>query len=518
MDEGSLVRKFLDADMQLTEDALQKLRGRGDTEAAANTVLSALKGAESKPFVITADVVIDILDGTGYKPEQITPPQAVQRQEIEEPIIEKRLGELAHVKFKPLASEYEDRVEVLEDVTGRSYSEGELKDFVALFRDRYERLGSIMRKRVDMHDAVPIASLRNFPDRQLVKVVGMVKDRRESSAGNMVIEMEDMSGSVLALVFSSNKELLQNAGEVVNDEVIGVVASLRNDGRSPRLFVKDIIWPDLPVRREINLADDPVCAALISDLHVGSTMFFEDVFLKFVKWLRGESDGSGEDLAGRVKYLVIAGDVVDGIGVYPNQEEELLINDIFKQYDAAAKLLAEVPDYIKIVIAPGNHDAVRPSEPQPAIHKEVASGLYDLNSMMVGNPSRLSLHGVEFLVYHGRSFDDIISNVPGLSRQKTGPPMVKLLKKRHLAPMYGGRTAISPENRDYMVIEKIPDVFHCGHLHVWGYERYRDVSLINSGTFQGMTDFMRQLGVKPTPGIVPIVDLKTHNTVVKSFA
>jgi DNA polymerase II small subunit len=257
---------------------------------------------------------------------------------------------------------------------------------------------------------------------------------------------------------------------------------------------------------------------MISDLHVGSSMFFEEMFLKFIKWLRGGEGGTGDDLAGRVKYLVIAGDLVDGIGVYPHQEDELLINDIFKQYDAVAELLAQVPEHITIIITPGNHDAVRPSEPQPAISKDIAPGLHDLNSIMVGNPSRVSLHGVEFLIYHGRSFDDIISNIPGLDRQKSTPPMVKLLKKRHLAPVYGGRTAISPENVDYMVIEDAPDIFHSGHLHVWGYERYRDISVVNSGTFQGMTNFMKQLGVKPTPGIVPVLDLQTHQTVVKSFA
>lgn len=522
MDEGSLVRKFVEADMQLTPDALEKLRNSKDADVSADLVLSALKDAESKPFLITGEIILGILEGGAYKPGHVAQPQLVPQPEVlDKPmpkIEERRPMGLSHKKFRPLAAEYESKVKVLKDITGQSYSEGEISDFVGLFRDRYERLSSMMKKRLDLNDAVQISSLRNLLDKQLVKVVGLVKDKRESSAGNVVIELEDMSGSISAFVFSSSKDLLRKAAEVNNDEVVGVVASLKSDGRSPRLFVRDIIWPDLPIRREIHRAEEPVCAVLLSDLHVGSAKFYEDSFLKFIRWLRGESDGQMDELASRVKYVVIAGDTVDGIGVYPHQEEELLINDIFKQYDAAAKLLAQIPDYITIVIAPGNHDAVRPSEPQPAIHRDIAGGLYDLNSIMVGNPARLTLHDVEFLVYHGRSFDDVISSIPGLSREKSTPPMVKLLKKRHLAPIYGGRTAISPEKKDYLVIEDIPDVFHCGHLHVFGYERYRDVSVINSGTFQGMTSFMRQLGVKPTPGFVPIVNLQTHETVVKSFA
>ncbi|MEM3421025.1 MAG: DNA-directed DNA polymerase II small subunit [Candidatus Hadarchaeum sp.] len=518
MDEGALVRKFIEAEMQLTPEALEKLRSNKDTDL--DQVISALKGLESRPFLITGEVISEILEKQTRKMEEVILPQVSPRTETVEKtkIAEKRAPELSYIKFKPLAAEYEPKVRIIKDVTGQSYSEGELSDFVALFRDRYERVGSILKKRLDLNDAVPISSLRNLLDKQLVKVVGMVREKRESSAGNIVLELEDLSGSVLAFVFNSNKELVKKAVEVNTDEVIGVIASLKTDSRSQRLFVKDIIWPDIPIRREPHRAEEPLCAALLSDLHVGSTQFFEDLFLKFVKWLRGESDDPNAELAGAVKYLVIAGDIVDGIGVYPRQEEELLINDIFKQYDFAAKLLAQIPDYITIIISPGNHDAVRPSEPQPAIHKDVASGLYNLNSVMVGNPVRLSLHGVEFLVYHGRSFDDVISSIPGLNREEATPPMIKLLRKRHLAPIYGGRTAISPEKKDYLVIDEVPDVFHCGHLHVFGYDRYRDVSVINSGTFQGMTSFMRQLGVRPTPGIVPIINLQTHETVVKKFA
>jgi len=520
MDEGALVRKFIEAEMQLTQDALEKLRSNKDAHFSADQIIAALKELENRPFLITGELISEILEKQ-TRAEQGLPSQiSSQTEPSVEPQqkIERRVKELSYTKFKPLAAEYEPRVRVIKDVTGQSYSEGELSDFVNLFRDRYERISSILKKRLDLNDAVPISSLRNLLDKQLVKVVGMVREKRESSAGNVVIELEDLSGSVSAFVFSSSKDLIKKVGEVNNDEVIGVVASLKVDGRSPRLFVRDIIWPDIPIRREVHRAEEPVCAALISDLHVGSTQFYEDSFLKFVRWLRGESDDPDSELTGMVKYLVIAGDIVDGIGVYPHQEEELLINDIFKQYDFAAKLLAQIPDYITMIISPGNHDAVRPSEPQPAIHRDVASGLYDLNSIMVGNPVRFSLHGVEFLVYHGRSFDDVISSIPGLNREESTPPMVKLLRKRHLAPIYGGRTAISPEKKDYLVIDDVPDVFHCGHLHVFGYDRYRDVSLVNSGTFQGMTNFMRQLGVRPTPGVVPIINLQTHETVVKKFA
>ncbi len=524
MDDVSLVRKFMDADMQLTQDALDVFHRQGDIESAAERVFANLKKMERRPFLITADFVMKILERsveTGPPPiaPKIQPSLPGVQEVLRESEVAQKLHELVHTKFKPEAAEFEPRIRVSRDITGRSYTEGDIKDFVNLFRDRYERLSSILKKRVDLHDAVPIGSLRSIGEGSSVKVIGMVSEKRETRGGHVVLEVEDLSGRASAWVFKGRSELMRKVADVVVDEVVGIVGSVRVGDRAPRLFVKEIVWPDLPTSRELCRAEDSACVALISDLHVGSEMFLEDVFLKFVKWLHGEMGNTEEqELAGRVKYLVIAGDIVDGVGVYPQQEEELLIDDVFKQYDAAAKLLAQVPEYITIVIAPGNHDAVRPSEPQPAIPKDIAGGLYDLNSVMVGNPAWVSISSVKFLIYHGRSFDDLIATMPGLDRQKSTPPMIKLLQKRHLAPVYGGRTAISPEQQDYLVIDEIPDVFHCGHMHVYGYERYRNVEVVNSGTFQETTIYMRRLGVTPTPGKVPIIDLQTHQARVMHFA
>ena len=55
-------------------------------------------------------------------------------------------------------------------------------------------------------------------------------------------------------------------------------------------------------------------------------------------------------LAERIKYVVIAGDLVDGIGVYPNQIKELNIVDINEQYEVAAEMLTNLPDYIEVII------------------------------------------------------------------------------------------------------------------------------------------------------------------------
>jgi DNA polymerase II small subunit len=85
--------------------------------------------------------------------------------------------------------------------------------------------------------------------------------------------------------------------------------------------------------------------------------------------------------------------------------------------------------------------------------------------------------------------------------------MEECLKRRHLSPMFGGN-AIVPEKLDYMVIERVPDIVHFGHVHKNGYKDYRGTLIINSGTFQDTTDFQQKQGHVPTPARVPVYEFK----------
>jgi DNA polymerase II small subunit len=238
-----------------------------------------------------------------------------------------------------------------------------------------------------------------------------------------------------------------------------------------------------------------------------------------VSWLNGNvGNKHTRNLASHVKYVVIAGDLVDGIGVYPGQMEELVIQDIYEQYREVAKLIAQIPDYIELVIIPGNHDASRKALPQPAIPRNYAEPLYETRKMYsLGNPCTISLHEVELLLYHGRSLDDVAAVAPNVSVQTPHKSMKLLLQSRHLAPIYGERTPIAPETKDFIVIERVPDIFHAGHVHVLKCDTYRGTLLVNSGAWQGQTEYQKKMGVVPTPGIVPIVNLQTLHVSTINF-
>jgi DNA polymerase II small subunit len=280
--------------------------------------------------------------------------------------------------------------------------------------------------------------------------------------------------------------------------------------RTNLLIVDDIILPDIAQRTQ-NKAPIPVYAVLTSDMHVGSTKFQRENFNRFILWLNGKYGNERmKEIAGHVKYVLIAGDIVDGIGIYPNQVKELAVKNAYAQYRLAAKYIEQIPDYIEVIIIPGNHDVPRKALPQPPISDEFLVSLQESRRVQsLGNPSCVSLHKVEVLMYHGRSLDDVTSTIPGMSYQHPEKAMTLLLQCRHLAPVYGAKTPISPESRDTLVIDRVPDIFHVGHVHVLAHVNYRGVLSVNSGAWQEQTDYMRRLGVVPTPSKVPVVNLQT---------
>jgi DNA polymerase II small subunit len=401
--------------------------------------------------------------------------------------------------FLPLAKEYSANIKVNEsrDVTGKSRTKGEVENFINHFRDRYERLSRLLKR--------PGASAIGLEDAkkqigEKVRVIVFVTEKRETKKGNVLLQLEDMTGTFMAIVSSNKKD--EKIGEKIKGILIDEVISITGKVLEPYIIVEDIEWPDMPVIRERREVENDLATVYLSDLHFGSKYFMGKNLNLFVDWIHGK--GEAKELAGKVKYIVIAGDVADGIGVYPNQEKELAVKDIYQQYKMFDEFVEKIPDHIEIIVGPGNHDAVRRGEPQPAMGKD----LFSADVIRIGNPSSVSIEGLRHLIYHGTSMDSMIANLPGASYHHPEKVMIEYLKRRHLSPIYGGNLII-PENIDYMVIDDSPDIFHSGHVHKNGYAQYRGTLIINSGTFQDRTDFQVKQGHVPTPALVPVYEMKS---------
>ncbi len=408
---------------------------------------------------------------------------------------------------KTAASRSPPPAEIAGDITGRSTGTGEYKQFVTTFRDRYERLSKLLGGRVNHRPASAIQSMAGGSDAEMI---GLVNDIRSTASGHWLIELEDTTGTFPALVMK-DRDIAELVDDLLMDECIAVQGTLADDAGI--MFVDSLFFPDVPRTFRPSTADRHVQAALISDVHVGSQEFMADAWHRFADWLHTEEAES-------VEYLLIAGDMVEGVGVYPNQDEELDIVDIFDQYEAFSEYLKAVPGDMEIVMVPGNHDAVRLAEPQPGFDEELRTIMSAHDCRISGNPSTVTIEGVSVLMYHGVSLDEVIAELPEQKASYDEPhkAMYQLLKKRHVAPQYGGKMRLAPETKDYLVIDDVPDVFHTGHVHKLGWGKYHNVLAVNSGCWQAQTEFQKKVNIDPDVAHAPIVDLDTLNMTVRKFA
>ncbi len=420
----------------------------------------------------------------------------------------------SNLKVRPIAKDYEFDYAILKDPTGKLYTSGEYSDFYQLTLDKFKKLHTLMRKRPEVLSAVSIKNILRLSRDVEISTIGLVKNIRQTKIGNYFLELEDLTGKINVLVRndSEDQESIKTVKRIVFDQML-YVKGMYNSGEKFKngiIFADYISKIDIPTDYQPNRSTIPISLALISDMHIGSKEFEEPLFKRFLNFLNGK-DGNKKlrEIAGRIKYIIINGDLVDGIGVYPNQQDDLIISDIYKQFKKASELLAKIPDYIKIFYISGNHEPVRNALPRPAVPKKYSGVLMDLNVTCLGNPSLLKTHNVNTLAYHGESIHDMNLLIHELDINKPIDAMKEFLICRHLAPIFGEKTQIAPAEKDFLVIDKIPDIFHTGHIHINGSGKYNNVTLINSGCFQAQTDFMKSFGINPTPGIVPIIELDT---------
>lgn len=165
----------------------------------------------------------------------------------------------------------------------------------------------------------------------------------------------------------------------------------------------------------------------------GTACFISDLHLdetakgdqeRFFSWLESKN----------IPYLLVAGDIGN-----THTMEELVDKYCFNK---------------TVFAIPGNVDTDKeyPQLPENFSSKNIVS---------LSNPSMIELNGIKILlVHHGG---------------------VEMLKKRHL----GKSKLILPE--DFLALEEIPDIVHCGHTHEPYVMNYKSVSIVNSGSL--LSDF-----------------------------
>lgn len=490
----------------------------GDTidKDVANNYIKEFQDSSTSESKETKNVNLDIVSGETINPqEQLDRIQGrknktknVEKVLNRKETLDERYPELCNTLFNRDLPDSESRIEVDEsyeitgDITGRSRGQGEFDDFRSLFEDRFDKMVNLLSQRTGQLYKVRDIRTRQHGGEQLT-VAGLVWSKFISKNGNYFLDIEDPNTNELMRIGWTDDWIKDVFETIVEDEVIAVRGTLADDG--------DIIWgddevrrgrppimfPDVPRKNSNNTFSKPVKSAMISDIHTGAEEFYPEYWNRFVDWIRTNPD---------VKYLFVAGDIVEGIGVYPDQDEELDVLDIHDQYAMAGRMFDQLPNDLEIFASVGNHDTVRLAEPQPTLADKFTKYFPD-NVNFVGNPVTVNIGGTRILMYHGMSINALSEVVPGLDAGDPLPIMELMLKKRHVAPVYGKNVRLAPEEKDYLIIEDVPDVLHCGHVHKYGQDSYNGVEMINTATWQGQTAFQKSKGIEPDVGYWSVINL-----------
>jgi len=402
----------------------------------------------------------------------------------------------------------------------------EVRDFVNNFRNRFNSIRAILQERIELDNLLSISRINgknsDKGNHNSFSIIAMVFDKRTTKNGNIILEIEDLTGRISALITKNKIEVFEKSKELLLDEVIALKCSYNGE----ILFVTDLFFPDIKLLEKKKSQIDEIIA-FISDIHVGSNKFLESNFERFIEWINGNIGTKEQrEEALKVKYLFITGDCVDGVGVYPDQESQLIIKDVNEQYKKLSSMLLRIRDDLKMILCAGQHDAVRVAEPQPIIGEFFGQSMKEVKNLyLVTNPSLIEVGAkVQFkvLMYHGASMHGIINEIEklrlGKSHDSPTEVVKYMLKKRHLAPSHSLVTYTPLEKEDALMINEIPDIVVTGDLHRPEVSEYNGVLLISGSCWQARTPFEEKVGNNPDPCKVPLFNMKTREVKIIDFS
>src|SRR5690349_3931111 len=238
---------------------------------------------------------------------------------------------------------------VLLDSTANVNTGEGIEGYTTLFRSRFEKSLRILALRPESKRITKIASIKqkantskkgkshHIEGNSITNssiVAGLVMSKHSKKNGLEMI-IDDYSGTLSAL--ATTEELKKQASMITFDQM--VMLEVESNMKGIQGFViKNLVSPDIPDHLS-NKSKSESYAVLISDLHVGSKYFMEAEFFRFLNWLSSTDD----EIVSKIRYVCIGGDLIDGTGIFPNQDKELLEMNTTKQMMHVMDLLAKIP-------------------------------------------------------------------------------------------------------------------------------------------------------------------------------
>ncbi|MFX1250375.1 MAG: metallophosphoesterase [Promethearchaeota archaeon] len=535
LSQQQIIQKFVQRGFLLSSKSLELLTLN---QLSPQELLDFLSQVSPQPIVIDDSIINLFL--TKSRKDNVTNEEIIQIAEQQHDLIDSvsntdLVSEIDQEQLpgdEKLNEERKSRptsqINILLQIPKRTDSTGQVSDFLRYFKSRYAQMKKILLQRSDIHPLISFSQLPYYqPEEEEIRgrkqecaIIGLIEDKRTTKKGNIVLTLEEPNNSSLVdVIFNDVVSENLNIQTILLDSIIGVrglpkpLAPRELLPKKLLFYGNEFLLPNLPMKKtQPEKYDFPESyVLLLSDIHVGNRAFDSKLFQKTLDFIKGKGGTLKQKaLASKITSVIIAGDVVDGVGVFPEQDLELLEPDVSRQYEEIATFLNQIPTDISIVVIPGNHDASRLALPQVRIPKEYAEPLYEMSNItMLGNPAVVEINGRKILIAHGQGLERIIQNDKNIDFHHPLPAAIRVLQYRHLFPEWGIRPQLAPEWHDYLVIDEVPDIFMTGHLHCADVGQFQGATICMNGTFEHSSKWLQSLNIHPTVGYFITVNLLT---------
>jgi DNA polymerase II small subunit/DNA polymerase delta subunit B len=128
----------------------------------------------------------------------------------------------------------------------------------------------------------------------------------------------------------------------------------------------------------------------------------------------------------------------------------------------------------------------------------------------------------KILMYHGAGMHGIIESIEDIrvnyGHRFPAKVVKEMLRRRLLCPPHGLYDYIPIKEKDYHLIEEIPDIICTGDQHRPEVSYYNNILIVCSSCWQSKTPFEERVGHEPDPCKVPILNLKTREIKILDFS
>ena len=301
-----------------------------------------------------------------------------------------------------------------------------VQDMVSFVNKRYVEIKKILSKRMDL---INLISINKISDK--TKKFSIIAITREINRNQNHLTVEDNTGRIELKLSEKTKENIKN---IYEDEVIGLICEKENGS----VLVTNIVFPDIPLRREINRTEKEINCLFISDLHLGQAN--PTLEKKLIEHLIKLDD----------KNLFI-----------------FLLGDISSDEELTNKFISKLPPKAKKLLILGEMDK---------------RGTYE-NVEILEDPSWIKMGNVIIFLSHGNFLDGYLKE----TETNIDETITNMLRKRNFNPKFEFTKKIFEE--DPYFIDVIPDIIAMGHFQKPTTRNYKGTTIITNGGFLGQPIF-----------------------------